>query len=356
MNHHIKHDYGDILKTRCVLRASFLFVLLISFLLSACSRPIESLALSGETMGTTYSITIVVPANKSIAELSPLQSRIDQELIKINQLMSTYIPDSELSLFNQLPAGQWYVVSTETMKVIEYSLYLSALSKGKFDVTVSPLISLWGFGAKGQTGFPSDDEILQAKQRVDWQSLVIDKDNLRIKKEKPLSVNLSAIAKGYGVDHIAQLLEEQGIHDYLVEIGGEIRVKGKNKAQQLWRIGVESPSYYQSGVQEIIQLDNKSVATSGDYRNFFERDGVRYSHTIDPETGEPVIHNIASITVLADNAMKADGMATAFMAMGETKAIALATEYNIPIYILLYKNDTFEALHSPSFEAYLYQK
>lgn len=354
MNHHIKY-YSDILKTRCVLRASFLFVLLSSFLLNACSRSLESMVLSGETMGTSYHITIVVPSHRSIAELSPLQQLIAQELMKINQLMSTYIPDSELSLFNQLPENQWYSVSPETMTVIDYSLYLSVLSNGKFDVTVSPLISLWGFGAKGQTDFPSDDAILQAKQRVGWQSLVVDKDNQRIKKEKPLSVNLSAIAKGYGVDRIALLLEEQGIHNYLVEIGGEIRVKGKNKAQQLWRIGVESPSYYQSGIQEIIQLNNKSVATSGDYRNFFERDGVRYSHTIDPETGEPVIHNIASITVLADSAMEADGLATAFMAMGEDKAIALATKHNIPVYILLYKKDAFEAIYSPSFKAYLHK-
>lgn len=353
MTNHIKHIYSDVLKTRCVLRASFLFVLLISFFVSGCTKKIESFTLTGETMGTSYHITVVVPANHSIEDFAGLDALIDTALVKINQLMSTYISDSELSLFNQLPKNQWYSVSPETFAVIDYSLYLSSFSQGKFDVTVSPLINLWGFGAQARTNFPSDDDIIQAKQFVGWQSLLLDKENLRIKKEKPLSVDLSAIAKGYGVDHIALLLEEQGIHHYLVEIGGEIRVKGKNKAQQLWRIGVESPSFYQSGVQEIIQLDNQAIATSGDYRNFFERDGVRYSHTIDPETGEPVIHNIASITVLDDSAMKADGLATAFMVMGEERALALATEHNIPIYILLYKNDTFDAVYSPSFKRYL---
>jgi thiamine biosynthesis lipoprotein len=324
-----------------------------SFFVGGCTQKVESFTLSGETMGTSYHITIVLPPKESEKKLTHLKHLIDKELININQLMSTYISDSELSLFNTLPEGQWYDISAETLQVIDYSLYLSEMSGGKFDVTVSPLISLWGFGAKTRTHFPSDDDILQAKQRVGWRSVVLDKENQRIKKEKPLSINLSAIAKGYGVDHIALLLEEQGIHHYLVEIGGEIRVKGKNKKQQLWRIGVESPSFYQSGVQEIIQLNNKAIATSGDYRNFFERDGVRYSHTIDPETGEPVIHNIASITVLADSAMKADGLATAFMVMGEDKALALAKEYNIPVYILLYKNDTFDAMYSPSFATYL---
>ena len=340
-------------KTRCVLRASFLFVLSITWLISACSPSLQSLQFSGQTMGTSYNITIVVDGNFDQGKQQRLKQHIDQCLQRINQLMSTYIADSELSLFNQSAPNQWYQVSEETFAVLRYSQSLSKQSQGKFDITVSPLINLWGFDAEKMVEFPSDQAIQVAKQQVGWEALLLDEETQQIQKQKPLTINLSAVAKGYGVDQIALLLEEQGISDYLVEIGGEIRVKGHNSQQQLWRIGVESPSFLQSGVQEVIQLDDKAVATSGDYRNFFERDGIRYSHTIDPATGKPVIHNIASLTVVADNAMAADGLATAFMVMGEEQALAMATQYNIPIYILLYEKDTFRAVHSPEFAAHL---
>lgn len=343
------------MKTRPVLRASFFFIVLSLVLtLSACTKSPESFTLSGATMGTTYHITLVQHPDVGAVNLEQLQQLVDQELVNINQLMSTYIADSELSLFNQFPVGQWYEVSPETLAVIEYSLSLSALTSGKFDVTVSPLINLWGFGHKGDTHFPSDEAIAEAKQTVGWGSVIIDKQHSAIKKAKPLSVNLSAVAKGYGVDHIAQVLDAQGIDNYLVEIGGEIRVSGKNQKQLLWRIGVESPSLLQSGAQKVISIDNEAVATSGDYRNFFEKDGIRYSHTIDPVTGKPVIHNIASITVIADTAMEADGLATALMVLGEEKALALATEKGIPVYMLLYEEDNFSVLHSPAFKRFLH--
>jgi thiamine biosynthesis lipoprotein len=262
-------------------------------------------------MGTHYHITLVTELALSQEQQSSLQWLIDKRLQRINQLMSTYIPDSEISKFNRYDA--------ETMM-----------------------------------GFPSDQAIQVAKQQVGWKSLVIDPQKQRIKKNKPLTINLSAVAKGYAVDQIALLLEEQRIENYMVEIGGEIRVNGYNSTQQAWRIGVESPSFLPSKVQEVIQLNNQAVATSGDYRNFFERDGVRYSHTIDPETGKPVVHNIASLTVIADSAMVADGLATAMMVMGEDQALAMASEYTIPIYIILYENDTFRAVHSPSFLAYFH--
>jgi FAD:protein FMN transferase len=226
------------------------------------------------------------------------------------------------------------------------------LSGGKFDVTVSPLINLWGFGVKETTDFPTAEAIDAARLEVGWQSIVLDKVQQRIKKNKSLSINLSAVAKGYGVDYIAQLLESYNVQHYLVEIGGEIRVKGKNKDNVFWKIGIEVPSFLQKNAQQIISINNKAIATSGDYRNFFEKDGVRYSHTIDPETGKPVVHNIASITVIAETAMEADALATAFMAMGEEKALATAKVYNIPLYMLLYDNDRYISVYSSSFESY----
>jgi thiamine biosynthesis lipoprotein len=347
--------YGNI-KTGCTLRTSFLFVICI--FLSGCSKPPEVLSLGGQTMGTSYHITLVETEKKRSLSGSKvvLQQEIDKKLIFINQLMSTYIADSEISRFNLSPHNVWFMLSPETASVIDYSLHLSKISGGKFDITVSPLIDLWGFGAAGEMEFPSDDAILRAKSRVGWQSLILDKDNLRIKKSKPLSIDLSSIAKGYGVDVIAQLLEEKGVQNYLVEIGGEIRVKGKNPDNIHWRVGVETPSFFQTSAKQVIQLSNQSVATSGDYRNFFEKDGIRYSHTIDPSTGKPVIHNIASLTVIDNSAMKSDGLATAFMAIGEQGALALANELGIAIYILSYDGDVFSESFSSGFSSYLSER
>jgi thiamine biosynthesis lipoprotein len=344
--------YGN-LQTRCTLRTSFLFVICI-FLFS-CSQPAEVHSLSGQTMGTSYHITFVDIDQKTSLSVSKaaLKEEIDNKLVYINQLMSTYIADSEISRFNLSPENTWFTLSPEMVSVVEYSLYLSKISGGKFDITVSPLIDLWGFGAAGEMDFPSDEAIALAKCRVGWQSLILDKKNLRIKKTKSLSIDLSSIAKGYGVDVVAQLLEEKGVQNYLVEIGGEIRVRGKNPDNSHWRVGIETPSFFQTSAKKIIQLVNQSVATSGDYRNFFEKDGIRYSHTIDPSTGKPVVHNIASLTVVANNGMKSDGLATAFMALGESRALTLANELGIAIYILRYDNDVFSESFSNAFSHYL---
>jgi FAD:protein FMN transferase len=348
--------YSNI-QTGCALRTSFLFVICI-FLFS-CSKPPEVLSLSGQTMGTSYHITLVNNERKTLLSTrrTALQKDIDDKLIYINQLMSTYIKDSEISRFNLSPHNAWFSLSPEMVSVIDYSLYLSKVSEGKFDITVSPLIELWGFGAAGEMEFPSDDAIASAKSQVGWESLILDKDNLRIKKTKPLSIDLSSIAKGYGVDVIAQLIEESGVQNYLVEIGGEIRVKGKNPDNNHWRVGVETPSFFQTSAKKVIQLSDESIATSGDYRNFFEKDGVRYSHTIDPVTGKPVIHNIASLTVIDSSAMnssmKSDGLATVFMALGEERALELADELGVAIYILSYDVDVFSESFSSAFSPYL---
>jgi thiamine biosynthesis lipoprotein len=310
-------------------------------------------------MGTSYHITLVNNERKTLlsANRAALQQKIDDKLIYINQLMSTYIADSEISRFNLSPHNTWFPLSPEMVSVIDYSLYLSKVSEGKFDITVSPLIELWGFGTAGEMEFPSDDAIVSAKQRIGWESLILDKDNLRIKKTKPLSIDLSSIAKGYGVDVMAQLIEENGVHNYLVEIGGEIRVKGNNPDNNHWRVGVETPSFFQTSATKVIQLSDESIATSGDYRNFFEKDGVRYSHTIDPITGKPVIHNIASLTVVdsstENSSMKSDGLATAFMALGEERALKLAGKLGIAIYILSYDDDVFSESFSSAFSPYL---
>lgn len=351
---------GNSSQLRRVYRALILLSTSIFFLVS-CQQKASVVSFNGKTMGTTYNITVVGSPQGINTALSKMQyeqliATVDKKLRHINQLMSTYIPDSEISRFNQAAHGEWFSVSPETLQVIQYSLYLSEITQGLFDITVSPLIELWGFGKTGSTEFPTPSAIEAALAMVGWQHLHVDEINSRIKKLKPLTIDLSAIAKGYGVDVISDLLEEQGINNYLVEIGGEIRVKGINPEQQLWRIGVETPSVFQTGAQKVIALEDVSVATSGDYRNFFEREGIRYSHTIDPRTGRPVIHDIASITVLANTAMAADGLATAFMALGEQGALRLAEELSLPVYILRYQKDVFSESFSSDFSHYLNEK
>ncbi len=327
-------------------KASFLFVLyiFIGTFLVACSEKVqpESFLLTGPTMGTRYHITVVSPPSEFNQE--KLQTSIDKLLVDINQQMSTYITDSEISIFNQLGTNSWQTISTDFFKVVELSQSISLLSDGRFDITIGPLVNLWGFGAGSdkEQKIPDESLIEQTKSKVGWQNLVLDKEKLAIQKLKPINIDLSAIAKGYGVDKVSNLLDENNIENYLVEIGGEVKVKGLNKEGKLWRLGIETPSLLQQGAQKIVHLRDQAIATSGDYRNYFEEDGVRFSHTIDPITGRSVKHNIASVSVVAATAAEADGLATALNVMGFDKAQALSNRENIAAYFILYDNEQSE--------------
>jgi len=254
--------------------------------------------------------------------------------------MSTYIVDSEISTFNQLYINKWQTISADFFKVVELSQSISSLTDGRFDITIGPLVDLWGFGAgSGDTQIiPSESLIEQAKSIVGWKNLVLDKDKLAIQKLKPINIDLSAIAKGYGVDKVSDLLELNGVENYLVEIGGEVKVKGFNKEGKPWRLGIETPSLLQQGAQKIIQLKDQAIATSGDYRNYFEEGGVRFSHTINPITGRSIRHSIASVSVIAATAAEADALATALNVMGFKEAQALSNKENIAAYFILYDN------------------
>ena len=333
----------------------FLFTFLLS-LLVAC-KPFDDvvpMVLQGKTMGTTYNITIANPA-ENLSE-NELQQGVDQLLLNVNQQMSTYIDDSEISQFNKLAINRWQTVSTDFIEVALLSQQLSTLSGGRFDVTIGPLIELWGFGRESSSSVPSDEAITEAKAKVGWQALDIDVDKQQLRKTKPISVNLSAIAKGFGVDKIAGYLETNGVENYLVEIGGEIRVKGLSPSDQSWRLGIEKPSLSQQGAQEIVALSDASIATSGDYRNYFEENGLRYSHTIDPQTGKPVRHNIASVTVIALTAALADGYATALNVMGLDDALSLAKEQQLAAFFILYDQNQeggYREVMTSQFDQYL---
>lgn len=290
--------------------------------------------LSGPTMGTRYAISVV---GGSEFEANTLRDRIDQRLALVNRRMSTYDPESEISRFNSDESTTWFAVSSETQSVVAYALELASDSGGAFDPTVGPLVNLWGFGPdKRRAEPPTEDEITAAQSQIGFSLIESRPDPPAIKKNAAAAyLDLSAVAKGYGVDVIAQLIEGEGYSSYLVEIGGEVRAKGAKPNGQPWRIGVEkadpgqSPTANQRPLQQVIELSDMAMATSGDYRNFFEHEGERYSHTIDPTTGRPVSHDLATVTVLAETCMQADALATALLVMGPHAGYDWASERGI---------------------------
>ncbi|WP_054113752.1 FAD:protein FMN transferase [Marinagarivorans algicola] len=336
-------------KARALLLASLLATL---SLLAACDQKPQwqTVTYSGNTMGTTYTIKVVVSPEQQHAA-SKTQQAVDALLKGFNQSLSTYIKDSEIMTINAAPAQQWLTVSPRFLAVLTLSREVSDLSAGAFDATVMPLVNLWGFGPDWhKDAAPSLAQINTVLERVDYRAIAINTADRAIKKLKPVSLDFSAVAKGYGVDEVADFLWQQGFHHFMVEIGGELRVHGHNANGTAWRIGVESP--VSGGSIKPIQVSEVGVATSGDYRNYFEQDGVRFSHTIDPVSGQPITHNLASVTVIAESAAKADALATAFSVMGGEAALALAQQEGIAVYIIERAGDRFITRHSAMFEPY----
>jgi thiamine biosynthesis lipoprotein len=337
-----------------LVKASFLLPALIALLLiGGCDHAPEVVKISGSKFGTSYHITIVAdqPAPADLAE------QIDAALDVVDLSMSTYKSESELSLFNRLPATETVAASPELWTVLQTSRQVWQQSAGAFDPTVGPLVDLWGFGPQMTNDrIPSDDEIAKALASIGYQYLVLNSDEQTISKALPLRLDLSAVAKGYAVDQVADLLEMLALPDYLVEVGGEMRVSGLNPKGQLWRIAIETPDAM-GQVDNIIALESAAIATSGDYRNYFEKDGKRYSHSIDPRTGRPIEHRLASVTVVADHCIDADAWATAFLVMGDEAALEIANQQSIAVYMLVKAKaeakDQFTAVYSDAFKQYL---
>ncbi|MBC3765412.1 FAD:protein FMN transferase [Neptunicella marina] len=333
-------------------KLGFTGLILSLLLLSACQPATEGVvAIEGKTMGTTYHIKWVPTDNSP--SVTAMQTEIDQALVKVNKEMSTYDPNSELSVFNQSPAGEAMTVSDGTATVIKEAKRLGELTGGVLDVTVGPLVNLWGFGpqARPET-IPAPDVIAEAKSRTGLKYLRIDGNQLS-KSHEDLYVDLSTIAKGYGVDVVADILHAHGVESYLVEIGGEMRLAGTKPGAVEWRVAVEKPVSSERSVAQIIGVGNNAVATSGDYRNYFEQDGIRYSHIIDPTTGYPIQHNLVSVTVVHPSCMTADGLATAIDVMGYEKGLAFAEKNNLAVLLITRENDGFKSYTSKQFEPYL---
>lgn len=319
-------------------------------MLTACQQAPETLQFRGSTMGTTWSVVLhSLPA--TVAPDS-LQQQLQQPLDRVNRLMSTYDPNSEISRFNAMTNSDWFPLSAETAEVIALSQQISALTGGAFDITVGPLVELWGFGARERGAqLPTDKEIATVLASVGYRKLELRRDPAAIRKLQPqLRIDLSAVAKGYAVDQLAQLLRRQGIHNFLVEVGGELQIAGKRSDGDPWRIAIEKPEEGAREVAKVFPLSEIALATSGNYRNFYVENGQRYAHTINPASGRPILHRLASATVLDSNSCaRADALATALMVLGEKNGRQLVEQNGIAAYFLIHDRESFSDYRSPTF-------
>lgn len=329
-------------------RAPWTLAALLAIACAGCDTGVATHELAGATMGTSYSVKAVGAA----LDAGLLKQQIDAALVAVNDAMSTWQAESELSRFNAQASTDWVSVSRGLCAVVEQAQRLSELSSGAFDVTVGPAVNLWGFGPAGAAVEPpADAELEGAMARVGYPKLSVDCGAPALRKARAdVYVDLSAIAKGYAVDRVADVLDAAGATGYLVEVGGEMRLKGTKPGGAPWAVAIETPQRAGRAVQSILELSDVAVATSGDYRNYFEHDGEFYSHTIDPRTGGPVRHSLASVTVVAETATLADGMATAMLVLGPGDGLALAERENIAAYFLTRSDDGFSAQTSTRFD------
>jgi len=307
-------------------------------------------------MGTSYHVTVV--ADISDEEADKLKAKVDKVLVGVNQTFSTYIENSEVSTFNESKAKNAQVKSDDFITVLTEALAISKATQGAYDITVGPLVNLWGFGPDfNEDSVPSDESIQQAMLKVGYQHVDVDVETKSVRKLKDaIYIDFSSIAKGYGVDKVAELLNVQGYENYMVEIGGEMFVRGVNGQGTNWRIAVEKPDALTRSIHKVINVTNTAIATSGDYRNFFEKDGVRFSHMIDPVTGGPVQQDLVSVTVLAEKSMSADAWATAFMVLGAKKGYDLAIKDQLAVLFLVKEGDSLKERVTPAFQRTIGEK
>ncbi|MCF1184749.1 FAD:protein FMN transferase [Marichromatium gracile] len=319
--------------------------------LAGCAQDDAPVELQGRTMGTHYSVKLYgLPDTLSVEQL---QAQIDARLEQVNDLMSTYRPDSELSRFNASDSGDWFPVSLELAALVALAERISIFSIGAFDVTVGPAVNLWGFGpGQPPEQLPSDAQLAEVRERIGFPRLEYRLDPPALRKEKPgVYVDLSGIAKGHGVDQVAAVLEAAGVTDYLAEVGGELRASGTKPDATPWRIAIERPEPGVREVHRIVTLHDAAMATSGDYRNFYEHDGKLYSHTINPITARPVTHTLASVSVIAADCAQADALATALLVLGPEAGLALAEAHDIAAFFVVREGDGYSDRATSRFAA-----
>jgi len=334
-------------------RPALLLVVFVVLGLSGCGPDGPKAAhLSGAIFGTSWSLTYLPPAEG--VDLSLVEQALDESFALVNQSMNTYDSESLISTFNRAPAAEVIEVDWDFAYVLMTALDITAHTDGAYDVTVPPLLALWGFGPEGPTDIPSDADILAARALVGPQNLLWDPISRLLAKRKPgVELDFSSIAKGYGVDLGADALLELGIENFMFEIGGEVRLHGNSPRGDRWRIAIERPDSVGRKVQAAIVASETGIATSGDYRNYFEQDGVRYSHLIDPRTGTPIKHDLVSVTVIDPSTAIADAWATALIVLGYEQGMAVAQRRGMAVYFIRREGDGFSVAMTEAFKPYL---
>lgn len=299
-------------------------------------RPPVVQEMSGPTMGTTWTAKVVIPSGATTL-LEVVRDSIVARLDRVNASMSTWDPESEISRFNRTRSVDPFPVSADFVDVIRRGEIVSMATDGAFDVTVAPLVALWGFGADGTPGRPADPTVLPSVlEHVGYGKVRVSEDGRSLRKTDPeVSIDLSAIAKGYGVDRAAEALSSIGLAAYAIEVGGEVRARGRKPDNSPWLVGIEAPDPAVRTILRSIPLVDAAIATSGDYRNFYESEGSRYAHIVDPRTGAPIPWQGFSVTVIHPSATMADAWATGLSVLGPEEGIALADREGLAVLFVL---------------------
>lgn len=327
-----------------------LLIAIVLCLLAGCAsiRSSRVETLSGEAMGTTWTVKLI--RQKNSPDLHELKNGIQQQLDSVDAQMSTWKPDSDLSRFNHAAANSWQTLPPELFGVLEKSLALARDTGGAYDPTIGPLVNLWGFGPGPKSHTTPDPETLATmRRRIGWQKIELDAATKNARQPGGMSVDLSSIAPGFAVDQISRYLDGIGIRNFLIEHGGELRARGHRPGNEGWRVGIEQPDS-DDNLAMIIVLNNRASGSSGDYRKYYELDGKRYSHHIDPRTGAPVTHVLALVTVVADDCITADSTAAALSILGPDEGYAYAVQHNIAALFLVRTDDGFSRTMTPGFE------
>ena len=285
-------------------------------------------------MGTRYNVEIVI-SDLSSERLVELRQVVEEVLDDVNAKMSNYLEDSEISRLNRAPGNEPFAVSADLLEVLLHASEISQTTEGAFDVTVAPLVGAWGFGPAGRPlEQPTPEQIERLRELTGWEKLGIDRASSTVTKDHDdLTIDLSAIAKGFAVDRVADALDRERVPNYMVEVGGEVKTKGVNAQEGSWRIGIERPLPNEQAIDLIVPMSGLAMATSGDYRNYYEVDGRRLSHSIDPRTGSPITHNVASVSVIAPLCVRADAYATGLLVLG-SDGFDLAEQLGLAAYFL----------------------
>ena len=295
-------------------------------------------------MGTYYRVHSKCP--------EPIQMfQVESLLAEMVQTFSTWDPNSTISKFNRFETNQWFPVNEDLFAVIEEADRMSQMSGGAFDLTVAPLVEAWGFGTHLEESIPSSEQVHSLLSQVGHEHLELRQDPRSLRKKQELRLDVAGIAKGYSVDQLARLLDSQFCSDYLIDVGGEIRVKGLNPFSNPWQIGIESPKG-NGEILDVFPLSDMSVASSGDYRNFRVVNGVKFSHIIDPRTGYPIKHNLVSVTVLHASCTTADALATTMLVLGLEESIELAEKQALAAIFITHdtESDSFQLTMSKQME------